>query len=68
MADNLVSEGEEGKLHDAFEQSEASEMGPGAHERYDAIMGECHKAAAGWGWVFILARAVPRSALENRPR
>ncbi len=48
MADNLLSEGEQGKLREAFEQIEANEMGPGVHERYHAMIGEYQKLAAGW--------------------
>ena len=51
MADNLLSEGEQRKLHDAFEQIEANEMGPGVHERYHAMIGEYQKLAAEWNKV-----------------
>lgn len=44
----MLSEGEQGKLHDAFEQIEANEMGPGVHECYHAMIGEYRKLAAEW--------------------
>jgi hemerythrin-like domain-containing protein len=51
MADAMLSEAEQGKLHDAFEQIETNEMGPGVHERYHAMIGEYQKLAAEWNQV-----------------
>ena len=48
MADNILSDAEQGKLYDAFEQIEANEIGPGVHERYHQMIGEYQKLAASW--------------------
>ncbi len=51
MADNILSEHEQGELCDAFERIEAEEMGAGVHERYHAMIGKYQKLAAEWNEV-----------------
>ncbi len=51
MADNILSDNEQGEMYEAFERIEANEMGPGVHERYHAMIGEYQKLAAEWNKV-----------------
>lgn len=48
MADELLTDGEQSKLYDAFEHIEQTRTGPGEHERYHAMIGEYQKIVAGW--------------------
>ncbi len=48
MADQVLSEPDQDRLYEAFEQIEANEMGPGVHERYHAMIGEYQKLAQEW--------------------
>jgi len=48
MADEILSDEEQRKLYDAFEQIEQTRTGPGEHERYHAMIGEYQKLVAGW--------------------
>ncbi len=51
MADNILSDNEQGELYQAFERIETEEMGAGVHERYHAMIGEYQRLAAGWNKV-----------------
>ena len=48
MADQVLSEDEQNKLYDAFEEIERTRTGPGEHERYHAMIAQYQKVAAGW--------------------
>ncbi len=51
MADQVLSESEQSRLYDAFEEIERTRTGPGEHERYHAMIAKYQKVAAEWGRV-----------------
>lgn len=48
MADEVLSDSEQGILYQAFDEIERAHIGPGVHERYHAMIGEYQKIAAEW--------------------
>jgi hemerythrin-like domain-containing protein len=51
MADQMLSDGEQNELVDAFEEIERTRTGPGEHERYHAMIAQYQKAAEEWNRV-----------------
>lgn len=48
MADQLLSEDDQNKLYDAFEDIERTKTGPGEHDRYHAMIAHYQKMVADW--------------------
>lgn len=48
MADQVLSDSEQTRLYDAFEEIERTKTGPGEHERYHAMIAQYQQVAAGW--------------------
>ena len=48
MADRVLADADQDRLYAAFEQIEETRTGPGEHERYNAMLAEYQKIAAGW--------------------
>jgi hemerythrin-like domain-containing protein len=48
MADQVLSDGEQNSLYQAFDAIEKDHMGPGVHERYHAMIGEYQNIARSW--------------------
>ncbi len=51
MADQILSDEEQGQLYDAFEEVERTRTGPGEHERYHAMIAQYQKMVADWNRV-----------------
>jgi len=48
MADQILSEADQDKLYDVFEQIEPTRTGPGEHKRYHAMIVEYQQVVASW--------------------
>lgn len=48
MADNVLSDADQSRLYEAFEEIERTRTGPGEHERYHAMIAQYQKMAAEW--------------------